>query len=244
MKKLLFVALTLAASLGLRAEEAKSSYSITSDFTYTTRYFFRGVQQQEGAFQPSVTFAQGPFSLGVWTSFAADNHTAAWSQGKEYDIVGSYSLNLAEGVTGTVGGTYYYYPSARPSLSEPKDTYESVLALAATQGAFTGKVSYFHDFVYKSNTFQFDLGYSKSIADGGAQFDAGVYYGLNDIGDGDGDLPGSGGYDYSYYGLDASISGKISDNATLKIGGHWTNVSKLAQPKTNVWLTVGVTVAL
>lgn len=242
-KLLAVLALTLA-TIGLHAEDPKSSYSISTDFTYTSRYFFRGVQQQESAFQPSVSFAQGPLSLGVWTSYALENGSSAWAQGKEVDLFGGYSFTLAEGYTLSVGGTYYYYMSARPSLGEPKDTYESAIALSLPVGPLSGKVSYFHDFIYKSDTLQADLGYSKSIADGKAQFDAGIYYGLNDIGDGNGDLPGKAGYDYKYYGVDVSLSGKISESATLKVGGHWTNVSKITQPDTKVWITVGVTVAL
>ncbi len=242
-KLLAVLALTLA-TIGLHAEEAKSSYAISTDFTYTSRYFFRGVQQQESAFQPSVSFAQGPLSLGVWTSYALENNSTAWAKGKEIDLYGSYAFTLAEGYTLNVGGTYYYYPSARSTFGEPKDTYEGLVSLALPLGPLSGKLSYFHDFVYKSDTLQADLGYSKAFADGKAQFDAGIYYGLNDIGDGNGDLPGTGGYDYKYYGVDVAISGKISESATLKVGGHWTNVSKITQPVTKVWITVGVTVAL
>jgi uncharacterized protein (TIGR02001 family) len=245
MKKTLLAVLALTAgSIGLHAEDPKSSYSITSDFTYTTQYFFRGVLQQKSAFQPSVTFAQGPLSLGVWTSQALESKSTAWSQGNEVDLFGSYSFALAEGYTASVGGTYYYYMSARPSLGEPKDTYESALSLSAPLGPLAGKVSYFHDFVLKSDTFQFDLGYSKPLADGAAQFDAAAYYGLNDIGDGNGDLPGKAGFDYAYYGVTAAVSGKISEKLTLKVSGNWANVSDLPQAKTKIWLTVGVTAAL
>lgn len=245
MKKTLLAVLGLSlGSIGLHAEEAKSSYSITSDFTYTTQYFFRGVLQQKAAFQPSVTFAQGPLSFGVWTSQALENKSTAWSQGNEVDLFGSYSFALAEGYTASVGATYYYYMSARPSLGEPKDTYESAISLSGPLGPLTGKVSYFHDFIYKSNTFQFDLGYSKPLADGKAQFDAGLFYGLNDIGDGNGDLPGKAGYDYKYYGLTVALSGKVADNLTLKVAGNWNNVSDYAQADTKVWFTVGLTAAL
>ena len=243
-KKLLAVLALVAAYSLLRADEPASSYSVTTDFTYTTHYMFRGVQQQKGALQPSLTFTQGGLSLGAWGSTALQDKSTAWAAGKEIDLFGSYSFGLAEGVTGTVGLTYYYYPDARSASSEPDSTYESVVSLALPVGPLSGKVSYFHDFVYKSDTFQLDLGYSKPIADGGAQFDAGVYYGINDIGDGDGDLPGTGGYDYKYYGAVVALSGKISESATLKVAANWTNTSKIAQPATKLWLSVGLTVAL
>lgn len=245
MKKTLLAALTLAAlTLGLRAEEPAPSYSVSTDFTYTTRYYFRGVQQQQSAFQPSVAFAKGGLSLGAWSSYALEEKSTAWSRGEEIDLFGSYSVALAEGYTGTAGLTYYAYPSARSASSEPDSTYESFVSVAGPLGPLSGKVTFFHDFVYDSNTFQFDLGYSKPFADGAAQLDFGCYYGLNDIGDGDGDLPGTGGYDYKYYGADVSLSGKLSETATLKIGAHWTNTSDLAQPSPKLWLTVGLTLAL
>lgn len=244
MRKALFAALAFvgAASL-LRAEEPKSSYSITTDFTYTTRYFFRGVKNQDSAFQPSVTFAEGPVSLGIWTSQALDNKTTSWAQGKEYDFFGGYTWALNEKYSLTAGGTYYYYPSARPSLSEPKKTYEANLGVAGPVGPLTGKVTMFHDFKLDANTFQLDLGYSVPISNG--SFDVGAYYGYDDINDGDGDLPGSTGYTYKYYGVDASVSVKLSDKATLKLGGHWTDTKgDVPSPDKNLWVTIGITVVL
>lgn len=242
MRKTLFAALALigAASL-LHAEEAKSSYSITTDFTYTTRYFFRGVKNQDSALQPSVTFAQGPLSFGVWTSQALSDKKASWAQGKEYDFFGGYAFTVDEKYSLTLGGTYYYYPSARPSLSEPKKTYEGSIAFAGPVGPLSGKFTMFHDFKLDANTLQADLGYSVPINNG--SFDVGVYYGYNDIGDGDGDLPGGSGYTYKYYGVDASVSVKLSDKATVKLGGHWTDTTgDLASPDKNLWVTLGVTV--
>lgn len=244
MKKLLFATLALAAAAGLRAEEAKSSYSVTTDFTYTTQYFFRGVKNQDSAFQPSVTYTQGGFSGGIWTSQALDKRSTAWAQGKEYDFFAGYTLPVAEKYSFAVGGTYYCYPSARPSLSEAKKTYEGSLAFSGPVGPLTGKLSGFHDFKLDSNTVQLDLGYSIPLSNDGGSFDVGVYYGRNDIGDGDGDLPGTSGYLYKYYGVDVGLTGKLSDKLTVKVAAHWTNVSDLPHADTNVWLSVGLTVAL
>jgi uncharacterized protein (TIGR02001 family) len=241
MRKTLFAAFALLAAAGLSAEEAKSSYSVTADFTYTTRYFFRGVKNQDAALQPSITFAQGAFSAGIWSSQALSDKSAQWAQGKEYDFFAGYAFALENNASVTLGGTYYYYPSARPSLSEAKKSYEASIAFAAPVGPLTGKLSAFHDFKFDSNTLQADLGYSVPISNG--SFDVGVYYGYNDIGDGDADLPGGAGYTYKYYGADASVSVKLSDKATIKLGGHWTDTSgDLASPDKNLWVTLGVTV--
>jgi uncharacterized protein (TIGR02001 family) len=241
MRKTLFAVAALVAAAGLSAEETKSSYSVTTDFTYTTRYFFRGVKNQDSALQPSVTFAQGAFSAGIWSSQALSDKSAQWAQGKEYDFFAGYAFALENNASVTLGGTYYYYPSARPSLSEVKKSYEASIAFAAPVGPLTGKLSAFHDFKFDSNTLQADLGYSVPISNG--SFDVGVYYGYNDIGDGDADLSGTAGYTYKYYGADASVSVKLSEKATIKLGGHWTDTSgDLPSPDKNLWVTLGITV--
>lgn len=240
MKKLLLVTLALAAC-SLRAEEAAPAYSVTTDFTYTSRYFFRGVKNQDSAFQPSVTFTKGDFSAGIWSSQALSDRSAQWAQGKEYDFFGGYTFALEGKATVTLGGTYYYYPSARPSLSEAEKSYEGSIVLAAPVGPLSGKLSVFHDFKFDSNTLQADLGYSMPISNG--SFDVGVYYGYNDVGDGDADLPGTAGYTYKYYGVDASVSVKLSEKATVKLGGHWTDTAgDLASPEKNLWVSLGVTI--
>ena len=245
MKKLLLTVLALAAAAGLRAEEAKSSYTITSDFTYTSRYFFRGVKNQDSALQPSVTFAQGPLTLGVWASQAIRHRDEAWSEGKEIDLFGGYSFALDDKYSLALGGTVYLYPSARKAFSEPKSSYEGSLAFSGPLGPLSSKVTYFHDFKYKSDTFQGDLGYSVPLANDAGSLDVGGYYGYNDIGDGDANLPGTGGYTYKYFGLDASVSLKVSEKATAKLGFHWTDTTgDLGHRDENFWVTLGLTVAL
>ena len=243
MKKIALFAAVIALGLNLRADEPVSAYSVSSDFTYTTQYFFRGVKNQEQAFQPSVTLTSGAWTTGVWASQALNKKPASWAQGREIDFYGSYAYAIADKYSLTAGGTYYYYPSARPSLSEPKSTYEFSLALSGPVGPLTGKLTAFHDFKLDSNTFQLDLGYSIPLASGQGSVDFGGYYGNTDIGDFDGGLPGSGGYDYRYYGLDASVSYKIAPKATLKFGVHWTDVSGLPEPDDNVWASLGITMS-
>ena len=69
MKKTVILLAALLTGASLAADTAPaSSYSITADFPYTTKYVFRGVQYAEGAFQPSVKFTQGDFYAGVWMS--------------------------------------------------------------------------------------------------------------------------------------------------------------------------------
>jgi len=241
MKKLSSIIAALLLSLSLQAaDEPASAYSVSSDFTYTTQYFFRGVKNQEQAFQPSVTLTSGNWTTGVWTSQALNKKAASWAQGKEYDFFGSYNYAINEKYSLTVGGTYYYYPSARPSRDEAKNSTELNVAVAGPVGPLAGKITAFRDFDFKSTTFQLDLGYSMPLADKRVSLDFGGYFGTTNIGDVNADRPGTGRYDYRYYGLDTSVSYKLSDHATAKLGVHWTDVSGLPTPDDNVWVSVGV----
>jgi uncharacterized protein (TIGR02001 family) len=245
MKKTLLALLALTcASSGLRAEEKASSFSITTDFVFVSEYVFRGIEQQDAAFQPAVTFTRDSLSLGVWTSQALSNRTANWAQGNEVDVWGTYGFQLGESVTATVGATAYLYPSARASFSEPEDTFEVCLGLSAPLGPLTGSVTWFKDFVLESNTFQFGLGYSIPLADDAGSVDFGAVYAFNDIGDGDGDLPGTGGFDYRYYALTAGVAYKLTPAATLKVGLTYTGVNRIPGAPKNLIVSVGITAGL
>lgn len=245
MKKTLLAALVLlSTSLGLRAEETSSSYSITADFVYVSEYIFRGIEQQDAAFQPAVTFTKDTLSLGVWTSQALSNRTTNWAQGNEVDLWGSYGFKVNDSVTLTLGGTYYLYPSARPSLSEPDDTFELSLGVSAPLGPLTGSATYFKDFVLESNTFQFGLTYSIPLPDEKGSFDLGAIYAFNDLGDVDGGLPGTAGLDYRYYALSGTLAYKLTAAATLKLGATYTGVNRIPGAPKNLILSVGLTAGL
>ncbi len=237
-----FVLLSVACiALTLRADEPVSSYSVSSDFTYTSAYFFRGLKNQDQAFQPSITLTKGDFSTGVWVSQALNKRSSAWAQGREIDFAATYSHAINEKYSVSATGTYYYYPSARPSLSEANSTDEFFLGLAGPVGPLTGKLTASHDFKYKSNSYQGDLGYSIPFSGEKGSIDFGAYYGTTDIGDFDAGLPGTGGYSYEYYGLDASVSYQVAAKSTLKLAVHWTDVSGLPTPTDNVWFSLGLT---
>lgn len=240
MKKLLIVAAALAVAAGLRAEEPKSSYSVTADFSYTTKYVFRGFKNADDAFQPSVTVASGNFSAGVWSSMALTDKASAWAQGREYDLFASYAIPL-EKATLTFGGTAYLYPSARPSLSEDDKTYELSASVALPLGPLSGSATYFHDLVLDSNTFEFGLGHS--VAFEGGSFDVKGTYGFTDIEDSNGDLPGTGGIDYRYWAVSASLSYKLAESVTAKAGVTYTGVNKVSGAPKHFLGSVGLAVA-
>lgn len=227
-------------TLPLPAAEPAPKYSVSSDFTYTSAYFFRGVKNQEQAIQPSVTLTQGDFSTGIWISQALNKKTETWAKGREIDFSGTYTHTLNDKYSVSANLTYYYYPSARPSLDEPKSTYELYLSVSGPVGPLTGKLTAARDFKYKSNSWQFDLGHSIPFAGDKGSFDLGGYFGTTDIGDFDAGLPGTGGYDYRYYGLDAGVSYQVAEKSTATLTLHWTDVSGVPPSSKNVWVSFGI----
>lgn len=233
MRKLLISAAALLATLGLRAQEPASSYTITTDFTYVSEYIFRGVKQQDSAFQPSIAIAAGSFAGGIWTSQALEKRSASWAQGNEIDLFGTYSFKIAENYTLAIGGTYYLYPSARASLGELDETLESSIGISGPLGPLTGYGTYFHDFDLDSDTFEFGLSYAGSFNDRSG-YEVGGSYGLASY---------DAGGDYDYYSFKAVVTYKLTPSASLKVGAYWADTD-LTGLDSNTWISVGVTTGL
>jgi len=51
------------------------------------------------------------------------------------------------------------------------------------------------------------------------------------------------GSSYTYYGLDVAVPYKLTDAATLTVGGHYANQNISGLKGNHVWGTVGVTYA-
>lgn len=245
MRKLLTALFTLACAAGAIAEDApKSSYSITTDFSFFSEYFFRGVKNQSAALQPSASLTAGSFSAGIWTSQAVEARSASWAQGNEIDFWGAYAVPMGK-YSLNLGGTYYLYPSARESLGEPDATWEGSVGVSGPLGPLTGSATYFHDFVLDSNTVELKIGYSMALPQEKGSFDLGFYYGMTDISDGNGDIAGDGGVKYDYYGINATLTYKLTTSAALKLGVYWTDVSDdIPSQDDNVFFSIGVTTGL
>lgn len=240
VKLLRFVLVLGLAAIAVRGEEPSSGYSIATDFTYTSKYYFRGVKSQDSALQPSLTLTKGNASIGIWSSQALEHRSATWADGNEIDVSASYTHPIDKDYSLTFGGNLYTYPSARASLDELKHTTEFSLSLAGPVGPLSAELAVYRDIDYKSNTLQLDLSYSFALPNEKGSFDVGGYVGTTDIGDYNAGLAGTGGYNYRYYGLDASLSYKLGDHSTVKVGVHWTDVARLPSPSDNVWFSIGV----
>ena len=97
MKKTFALCAALAAcATAFAADDAvqtESSYSITVDFPYVTKYVFRGVELSRDSLQPSVELAYGDFYAGVWNNTPLRNeHDGDASQ--EIDLYLGYAPQL------------------------------------------------------------------------------------------------------------------------------------------------------
>jgi uncharacterized protein (TIGR02001 family) len=134
--KLLFVAmiaviLFTANQTMAQEEESKSNFSVGADIY--SNYIWRGSKLGTGpAFQPSVKFNSGGFTLGVWGSFDAAGYA-------EVDPYVSYSFPFGL----SIGLTDYYYPGL--SVFETSDTAGShalEINLGFTKGGLSLSANY------------------------------------------------------------------------------------------------------
>ena len=101
------------------AAESKSPYTVTTDFSYTSDYVFRGLKSAGNSFQPSVEVAVGDFNAGLWT-----NQPINKGENNEIDLYAGYRFNVNSRFALESAATYYLYPEARASLGETKRSYE------------------------------------------------------------------------------------------------------------------------
>ncbi|RIH66638.1 hypothetical protein D1164_03295 [Mariniphaga sediminis] len=74
-----------------------------------SNYIWRGTKFGSGpAFQPSVEFSTGGFSIGAWGSYSASTEEAA-----EADLYASYGIDLGENASLGLTLTDYYFPGTK-----------------------------------------------------------------------------------------------------------------------------------
>jgi uncharacterized protein (TIGR02001 family) len=248
MKKttLLFVALASLATLRAAEPPTKSSYSITSDFTYSSEYVFRGVENAGNSFQPSVELTSGDFNLGLWTNEPVTKH-----ENNELDFYAGYDYHVNSALKLEAVTTYYWYPEAKASLGQTKKTYEGGVGATYAVAGFSPNLFYYHDFRLHSDTVVGAVGYSLPLGVMDLSLDSNVFVGNVNLRDRTPDALGPKSKDsYTYYGGDLSIPYKLSSTATFKLGMHYANVSNLAGVggplgtlgDNNLWFTAGITI--
>ena len=209
MKKLVLIIAAVTAGLSLRAEEAKTSYSVTLDFPYATKYVFRGVQLARQSLQPSLEVASGNFTAGIWANQPITDNTD-----NEIDFYAGYSTALNDAWKIDTGLCLYYYPELDKSTGADKTTWEPYIGVVGTVGGFAPGVYLYYDATLKVYTYQGQVGYSIALEPAGASLDFSAALGRVDPKSGSG---------YTYYSLDASVPFKLSEKGTFTIGVNYTH---------------------
>lgn len=227
MKKtaLILAALLTGASLSADESAPASSYNITADFTYATKYVFRGIEYAEGAFQPSVKLTTGDFYIGVWSSLPADRGYEA-----EIDYYAGYGFKLSDSVSLDVGATLYSYPGLDVPGAD-KTTLEGYVGVnGSVQGVNLGLYLY-NDFDLDVVTVQGNLGYSIPVNETlSLNLSASLGHANPDAGSG-----------YTYYSFGAALPYKLSDAATLTLGVNWASHDLDGVDDNHAWANVGFT---
>jgi uncharacterized protein (TIGR02001 family) len=200
--------------------EPASSYSISADFAYTSKYVFRGVQLAKGAFQPSVKLTAGDGYIGVWNSSPLDK-----GYEMEFDYYAGYGAKLNDSWSLDLGLTAYTYPGLSGG---DKATYETYVGLNGSFGSFTTGTYGYYDFTLQAFTIQEVVGYSVTL-------DANTSLNLSaTLGSVSPDAGGS----YTYYGFGATVPFKINDKATVTIGAQYANTSGSVSDGSHFWGTI------
>lgn len=253
MKKITIILAALAGIAALPAlapaQQTVSSYSVTTDFSYTSQYVIRGIQRVRGdAFTPSVEGSIGNSVssgyLGFWTMQPVTRYQGN-SQNNEIDIYAGYKQKLASALSAEVVGTYYWYPEAGANDPWGKKTYELGARLTYASCGITASASGYYDFRLQATTGVGLVGYSYPIAKLGTSIDVDAYIGT--VGGKNWTPDASGAKireSYNYYGADINIPYHISENATISAGLHYAsnqNTPDVFSTGNKLWFTLGVT---
>lgn len=228
MKKtaLLLAALLTGASLSAD-DSASSSYSVTVDFPYASKYVFRGIQYAEGSFQPSIKITSGSAYSGIWT-----NQPVTGNIDNEIDLYAGYGFALSNGWSVDVGATLYYYPELDTSTGLDETTFEGYVGLNGTIEGVTVGLYAFNDFTLETFTVQGNLGYSIPIDD---KTSMGLAATL-------GHVSPDAGENYTYYSVGVQFPHKLTDTATLTGGVNWASHDLDGTEDNHLWFNVGLTV--
>lgn len=227
MKKLTFLLAALVSGASLSAQdpvsEPASSYSVTVDFPYASKYVFRGVQYAKGSLQPSVKVTSGDFYFGIWANAPLDRGYEL-----EVDYFVGYGIKLKEGWSLDLGATLYSYPGLDVG---DKTTFEPYLGLNGSLGSVTSGTYAYYDTKLEVFTAQQTFGYSVPLDEKASlNISATLGHASPDSGSG-----------YTYYGLGATLPYKLNDKATVTVGAQYASHDLDGVDDSHFWVTAGFT---
>jgi uncharacterized protein (TIGR02001 family) len=251
MKKSAIIITALLAGASLRADvpsepslasTPKLDYSVTSNFSFTSEYVFRGTKITDQAFQPSVEVDSNNFDIGLWTS-----QPIIHNEQDEVDIYGGYKYAVNKDLSVQAVATYYWYPefdrNSRTNIDGAKDSFEPGIGLTYTIEGFSPSAFYYYDTVLKTQTVLGALGYALPLAGIGTELDLTGYVGTASGRDVTPDLVSGVHQSYNYYGADVSLPYKLAPNTTVTLAGHYaSNENEPLGTKRNLfWWSIGLT---
>jgi len=230
MKKITMTLLALAAGAFLRAEDSvqTSSYSVTMDFPYVSKYVFRGLEYGNDAIQPSVELSVGNGYVGIWTSQPIEHN-----DDNEFDFYAGYKLDLNDQWSLDLGSTVYTYPELDNGPGVNDTTVETYLGINGDISGIKPGAYVYYDWTLESWTGQVQLGYSYPLKDIGVSLDfSGSFGGV--IRDDEAD--------YLYWSLGTQANYTLSEKASLYAGIAYTS-NDLKRVEGNFWVfTTGLSV--
>jgi uncharacterized protein (TIGR02001 family) len=233
---------SLRADVPSEASSPKLDYSITSNFSFTSEYVFRGTKVTDQAFQPSVEVDSNNFDLGLWTS-----QPILHNQQNEVDIYGGYKYAVNKDLSAQVVATYYDYPefdrNSRKNIDGAKESFEPGIGLTYTIAGFSPSAFYYYDVILKQSTGLGSIGYALPLARLGTELDLTGYIGTVSARDATPSLTQNVHQSYTYVGGDVSLPYKLAANTTLTLATHYANNfnTPVGTKRDLVWWSVGLT---
>ena len=230
MKKITMTLLALAAGAFLRAEDTvqTSSYSVTMDFPYVSKYVFRGLECGNDAIQPSVELSVGNGYVGIWTSQPIDHNDY-----NEFDFYAGYKFDLNDQWSFDLGTTVYVYPELDNGPGVNDTTVETYLGINGDISGIKPGAYVYYDWTLESWTGQVQLGYSYPLKDIGVSLDFSSSFG---------GVVRKDEADYFYWSLGTQANYSLSEKASVYAGIAYTS-NDLKRVEGNFWVfTTGLSV--
>lgn len=227
MKKtaLLIAALVTGASAFAQVQQAPAkAIDFTFDATVVNEYIWRGQEQADWTFHPSLKGTYDNFYLGIWSAFPFEQSsgTADWT---EFDFFGGYKYSLNDAWTLDAGVTAYVftdYHNGNPNSIEP------YIGIAGTLHEVSTSFYVFHNFEYDATTLQGSVGYSIPIQRFGTSLDLSATLGWVSGNSNLREAPAPGVSNYFYWSIGAAVPYRISDRAVVTVGVSYNDVSENA----------------
>lgn len=208
MKKTIAIA-AFAAALSLQASDG--GLTVTTDFSYATKYIFRGVQLGGDAVHPSIEVSVGDFYTGVWANIPVGGRST-FPNNEEFNLYLGRNIKLSDTIGLDAGYTYYYFPELPKGAERGRS--EIYLGMNFDAGSILPGLYAFYDFDREAFTIQGSVGTSLPLETIGASLDLTAAVGHVDS---------QTRVSYTYWSLGASIPFRLSDRATITLGGTYAS---------------------